>query len=66
MAFPMTHSYPEFSRIAKYPVDAWEEAGAPCMTTKSRAKLCMKVAEKVQSNLQNVFEMAKDLSEKKK
>eukprot|EP00974_Lingulodinium_polyedra_P076710 7426406-Lingulodinium_polyedra.AAC.1 len=47
-------------------MDAWEEAGAPCMTTKSWAKLGMKVAEKDQSNLQNVFEVAKNLSEKKK
>eukprot|EP00974_Lingulodinium_polyedra_P051716 4973728-Lingulodinium_polyedra.AAC.1 len=29
MAFPMTNNYPEFPCIAKYPVDAWEEAGAP-------------------------------------
>eukprot|EP00974_Lingulodinium_polyedra_P043922 4217102-Lingulodinium_polyedra.AAC.1 len=42
MALPMTHNYPEFPCIAKYPVDAWEEAGAPCVTTKSWAKLCMK------------------------
>eukprot|EP00974_Lingulodinium_polyedra_P067835 6567083-Lingulodinium_polyedra.AAC.1 len=62
----MTHNYPEFPCIAKYPVDAWGEVGAPCMTTKSWAKLCMKVAEKDLSNLQNVFEVAKDLSEKKK
>eukprot|EP00974_Lingulodinium_polyedra_P129104 11208771-Lingulodinium_polyedra.AAC.1 len=36
------------------------------MTTKSWAKLCMKVAEKDLSNLQGVFEVAKDLCEKNK
>eukprot|EP00974_Lingulodinium_polyedra_P056684 5451711-Lingulodinium_polyedra.AAC.1 len=66
MAFPMTHNFPEFPCIAKYPADAWEEAGAPCMTTKSWANLCIKVAEKDISNLQNVFEVANTLSEKKK
>eukprot|EP00974_Lingulodinium_polyedra_P103240 9996280-Lingulodinium_polyedra.AAC.1 len=33
MGFPMTHVGPDFPRIAKYPVGAWEEAGAPTMTT---------------------------------
>eukprot|EP00974_Lingulodinium_polyedra_P104821 10148848-Lingulodinium_polyedra.AAC.1 len=32
------------------------------MTTKSRAKLCMKVAEKDPSNLQSVFDVAQDLN----
>eukprot|EP00974_Lingulodinium_polyedra_P056592 5442893-Lingulodinium_polyedra.AAC.1 len=36
------------------------------MTTKSWAKLCVKVAEKDLSNLQGVFDVAKDLSEKNK
>eukprot|EP00974_Lingulodinium_polyedra_P017564 1704055-Lingulodinium_polyedra.AAC.1 len=62
MAFPMTHNVPEFPCIAKYPVDAWEEAGAPWMSTKGWAKLCMKVAEKDLSNLQHVFDIANDLT----
>eukprot|EP00974_Lingulodinium_polyedra_P070325 6805340-Lingulodinium_polyedra.AAC.1 len=65
MAFPMTRNYPEFPCVAKYPVDAWEEAGAPCMT-KSWAKLRMKIAEKDRTHLENVFEVAKTLGEKKK
>eukprot|EP00974_Lingulodinium_polyedra_P125148 11193437-Lingulodinium_polyedra.AAC.1 len=65
MAAPMTHNFPELPRIAKYPVDAGEEPGAPCLTTKSWAKLCMKVAENDLTNLENVFEVAKTLSEMK-
>ena len=44
--FPMTHHFPGFPGIARYPVDAWEEAGAPMFTVKSWAKLAMKVATK--------------------
>eukprot|EP00974_Lingulodinium_polyedra_P100649 9749554-Lingulodinium_polyedra.AAC.1 len=61
----MTHQYPEFPCIAKYPVDMWEEAGEPCVTTKSWAKLCMKVAEKNLSNLQGVFDAATKLCDEK-
>eukprot|EP00974_Lingulodinium_polyedra_P049975 4806557-Lingulodinium_polyedra.AAC.1 len=28
MGFPMTHVDPDFPCVAKYPVDAWREAGA--------------------------------------
>eukprot|EP00974_Lingulodinium_polyedra_P062825 6065419-Lingulodinium_polyedra.AAC.1 len=48
-----------FFCIAKYPIDEWEEAGAPMMTTKGWAKLCLKVAEKDLKNLQNMFDVAK-------
>ena len=30
IAFPMTHTLPEFSGIAKYPVDEWERQRHPC------------------------------------
>ena len=58
MAFPMTHTIPEFPGVAQYPVDAWERNGAPRMTVKSWCKLCMKVAAKDLENLSKVFEIA--------
>eukprot|EP00974_Lingulodinium_polyedra_P035106 3372628-Lingulodinium_polyedra.AAC.1 len=61
MAFPMTHVVEGFPCIAKYPIDECEEAGAPTMTTKGWAKLCLKVAEKDLKNLQNIFAVAKTL-----
>eukprot|EP00974_Lingulodinium_polyedra_P060849 5867212-Lingulodinium_polyedra.AAC.1 len=61
----MTHVDPEFPCIAQYPADAWEEAGTPTMTTKGWAKVCLKVAEKDMNNLQNVFDVAESLSEKR-
>eukprot|EP00974_Lingulodinium_polyedra_P130542 11214237-Lingulodinium_polyedra.AAC.1 len=44
--------------IAKYPVDLWELNGAPVMTAKGWAKLCMMIAEKDLDNLQHVFDAA--------
>ena len=60
----MTHHCPGFPGIARYPVDAWEEAGAPMFTVKSWAKLAMKVAVKDMTNLAGVFELAKKLEAK--
>ena len=59
--FPMAHNFQGFPGIARYPVDAWEEAGAPMFTVKSWAKLAMKVAVKDMTNLAGVFELAKKL-----
>eukprot|EP00974_Lingulodinium_polyedra_P038177 3659578-Lingulodinium_polyedra.AAC.1 len=66
MGFPMTHVDAEFPCIAKYPVDVWEKAGAPTMTTTGWAKLYLKVAEKDMKNLQTVFNVAETFSGKKK
>ena len=64
MAFPMTHTHPEFPGIAKYPVDAWEKAGAPMVAVKSRCKLGMRVASKDPTKLGRVLEAAKTCEEK--
>eukprot|EP00974_Lingulodinium_polyedra_P087970 8530903-Lingulodinium_polyedra.AAC.1 len=47
-----------FPCIAKYPIDEWEDAGAPMMTTNGWAKLCLKVAEKDIKNRQNMRSMS--------
>ena len=46
MAFPMTHTLPEFPGIAQYPIDEWEKAGPPFMRVKSWAKLAMGLDER--------------------
>ena len=58
MGFPMTHEVEGLPCIARYPIDMWELNGAPIMTTKGWAKLCMKIAEHDLDNLQNVFDLA--------
>ena len=59
MSFPMTHLVDGFPGVARYPVDEWEAAGAPMMTLKSWAKLCMRVSMNDLSNLQHVLDVAK-------
>ena len=58
MGFPMSHLIDGIPCIAKYPIDLWEINGAPMMTTKGWAKLCMNIAEKDLDNLQHVFDTA--------
>ena len=65
MAFPMTHLVDGFPGVAKYPVDEWEAAGAPVMTSKSWVKLCMRVAKNDLANLQHIMEVAKKLDDKR-
>ena len=59
MSFPMTHLLKEFPGIARYPVDAWETAGAPFMSVRSWCKLCMRVAGHNMASLEKIFEIAK-------
>ena len=61
MAFPMTHLLDDFPGVAKYPIDAWEEAGAPAMTSKSWVKLCVRVAQNDLTNLQHIMDIAQKL-----
>eukprot|EP00974_Lingulodinium_polyedra_P068699 6653074-Lingulodinium_polyedra.AAC.1 len=61
MAFPMTHTVKGFPCIAKYPVDEWEAAGAPTMTTKGWAKLRPKLTDKDPNHSQRIFDVATEL-----
>eukprot|EP00974_Lingulodinium_polyedra_P104665 10133881-Lingulodinium_polyedra.AAC.1 len=61
MAFPTTHTVKGFPRVAKCPTDEWETTGAPTMTTKGWAKLCLKVVDKDLNHLQRIFDIAAEL-----
>ena len=58
MGFPMTHEVDGVPCVARYPIDMWELNGAPMMTTKGWAKLCMLIAQQDLKNLQNVYDTA--------
>ena len=59
MAFPMTNGHPEFPFIAKFPVDDWIRAGAPCLTAKGWYKLCIRICGNNLDGLRHVFEVAR-------
>ena len=47
---PMTHlatvSGKKMEGVAKYPLDAWVESGAPCFTNAKWAMMCILIAER--------------------
>ena len=59
MDFPMRHIMEDFPMVAKYPIDAWEKMNSPYMSVRSWAKLCIRVAEKNLTSLQNIMEVAR-------
>eukprot|EP00974_Lingulodinium_polyedra_P087065 8439868-Lingulodinium_polyedra.AAC.1 len=61
MGFPTPHTIEGIPRIAKYPIDLRAMNGAPMMTAKGWAKLCMMIADKYLDNLQHVFDTAAEL-----
>ena len=61
IAFPMTHNFEGCELITKYPVDHWEEAGAPYLSARSWCKLAMRAAKQDNSNLEAIFETAQKL-----
>ena len=50
ITMPMTHlvtvSGKKMEGIAKYPLDQWNNSGAPCFTTEKLAMICMLLAER--------------------
>ena len=66
LSFPMTHPVPAFPLIAKYPVDAWEEAGAPFFDEDSWIKFGKAVAKKDLRNLDSLFKVCEKEEENRK
>ena len=60
MAFPTTHTLPGFPMIARFPVDEWERANAPCFTLESWYKLAMKISRQDLANFHHVFELCEN------
>ena len=61
VTYHMAHQLPEFPGVARYPIDEWESAGSPTLTTKGWIKMCMRIAQKNMSELHTVFEAAQKL-----
>ena len=55
------HQLQQFSGVARYPIDAWEAAGSPMLTTTGWIKMCMRIAQKNISELHVVFEASQQL-----
>ena len=61
MSFPVTRQLMQFPGVARYPIDAWEDAGNPMLTRKGWSKLCMCIAQRNLNELHAIFEIAKKL-----
>ena len=61
VTFPMTHLLKGCPVVARYPVDEWEAQGCPYFSQRSWCSLCMKVAQKDETNLAGIMENAKKL-----
>ena len=58
VTFPVTHTIPGFPFISRYPIDSWEEQGAPAFSTQPWYKLAMCICRNDMTNLGNVYEFA--------
>ena len=63
MSFPMSFVLPgqQYLAIARYPIDEWVANGEPVLTTMSWIKLCIKIAEKDNTNLHSILELGEKL-----
>ena len=61
MPFPVTRQPMQFPGVARYPIDAWEDAGNPMLTRSGWSKLCMRIAQRDMKHLQSIFEIAQKL-----
>ncbi len=66
MSFPMSFVLPgeQYMAIARYPIDEWVSNGEPVLTTMSWIKLCIKIAEKDNTNLHSILELGEKLKER--
>ena len=55
----MTHQIEMVPFLAKYPIDKWEEEGAPCVSQEGWCELVMRVAKNKLDTLEAVFQAAK-------
>ena len=56
--FPMANHHPVFPMLARFPVEQWRRAGAPCLSDKGWCTFCIRLYQNNQSGLQHVFEVA--------